>query len=81
METTLSIPDEVFESAERVARQMGVTRDDLYVAAVRRYLQAMREVEVARILNRIGGEERAMVTHLRSRLAGGLPRGLRAGGA
>lgn len=66
MKTTLSVPDDVFESAERMARQMGVTGNDLYVAALRRYLRNLREVEVERILGRIVGAEKAMLAHLRT---------------
>jgi metal-responsive CopG/Arc/MetJ family transcriptional regulator len=67
MKTTLSVPDDVFESAERIARRMGVTRNDLYVAALRRYLRNLREMEVERILDRIGGAEKAMLAHFRAR--------------
>lgn len=62
----LSVPDDVFESAERLARRMGVTRNDFYVAALRRYLRNLREMEVERILDRIGGAEKAMPAHLRA---------------
>ncbi|HLP42239.1 MAG TPA: hypothetical protein VK465_12085 [Fibrobacteria bacterium] len=45
---------------------MGVTRNDFYVAALRRYLRNLREMEVERILDRIGGAEKAMPAHLRA---------------
>lgn len=38
MKTAISIPDDTFEAAERLARQRGLSRSELYAAAVREYL-------------------------------------------
>ena len=34
MKTAISIPDEVFRSAERLAQRLGVSRSELYAKAV-----------------------------------------------
>jgi len=38
MNTTISIPDELFDSAEGTARRLGVSRSELYARALRKYL-------------------------------------------
>ena len=38
MKTAVSIPDEVFEEAERLARLLKRSRSDLYARALREYL-------------------------------------------
>jgi len=39
MKTAVSIPDELFESAEGFARRLGMTRSELYAQALRCYLR------------------------------------------
>jgi metal-responsive CopG/Arc/MetJ family transcriptional regulator len=38
MKTAISIPDDVFEEAEQLARREGRSRSDVYSAAVREYV-------------------------------------------
>lgn len=40
MKTAISIPDELFERAERMARRSGTSRSELYAQALDAYLQA-----------------------------------------
>ncbi|CAA9451760.1 MAG: hypothetical protein AVDCRST_MAG78-3485 [uncultured Rubrobacteraceae bacterium] len=40
--TAVSIPDELFESAEGLARRLGMTRNELYAEALRDYLREHR---------------------------------------
>jgi metal-responsive CopG/Arc/MetJ family transcriptional regulator len=42
MKTAISIPDEVFDAAEDMARRLGLSRGELYATAVREYLDAHR---------------------------------------
>lgn len=42
MKFAISIPDMLFETAERLAKRLGKTRDQLYAEAVMEYLQAHR---------------------------------------
>lgn len=38
MKTAVSVPDDVFEKAERLARREGRSRSDVYSAALREYV-------------------------------------------
>ncbi len=40
MRTTISIPDSTFEAAAQVARQLGITRSELFTRAVTAFVQA-----------------------------------------
>ena len=40
MKTAISIPDDVFERAERAAKRMGLSRSELFTRAVREFLSA-----------------------------------------
>ena len=46
MKTAISIPDDVFRSAERAAKRLGVSRSELFTRAVREYLGASRDAAV-----------------------------------
>jgi len=39
VKTAISIPDEVFEAAEKLAARLGLSRSQLYATAVREYVQ------------------------------------------
>jgi metal-responsive CopG/Arc/MetJ family transcriptional regulator len=41
MKTAVSIPDDVFQSAEQLARRLGMSRSELYVQALKSYLQRL----------------------------------------
>jgi metal-responsive CopG/Arc/MetJ family transcriptional regulator len=42
MKTAISLPDELFDAAEEMARRLGMSRSQLYATAVREYLEAHR---------------------------------------
>jgi metal-responsive CopG/Arc/MetJ family transcriptional regulator len=42
MKTAISIPDEVFDAAEKLATRLGMSRSQLYATALRQYLEAHR---------------------------------------
>ena len=67
MKTAVSIPDEVFEAAERAARALGVSRSNLYATAVREFVERYRRKDVTEKLNRVyAGDE--TVSELDARL-------------
>ncbi|MBS2018137.1 MAG: ribbon-helix-helix protein, CopG family [Deltaproteobacteria bacterium] len=39
MKTAVSVPDEVFEQAERCAKRLGISRSELVTRALRRFLE------------------------------------------
>jgi hypothetical protein len=57
MKTAISIPDEVFQSAEAMAKRMGLSRSQLYTAAVNEYLMRNRDSRVTSQLNSIYDED------------------------
>jgi predicted transcriptional regulator len=52
MKTAVSVPDDVFERAERLARRSGRTRSDVYSAALREYVARHAPDEVTEALDR-----------------------------
>ena len=59
MKTAISIPDDIFQSAEQLARRLGMSRSELYVQALKSYLQEHREEGVTDALNTIYGDVQA----------------------
>lgn len=53
MKTAISIPDEVFEAADRAAKRLGVSRSELYAAAVHEYVERRRTEDVTTKLNEV----------------------------
>ena len=63
MKTAVSIPDRVFESAEKLAARMGVSRSQLYATALASLVDRHREDLITSRLNEIygpGGEESSL---------------------
>lgn len=57
MKTAISIPDPLFESAERFARRRGLSRSELYANALRAYLEERRGADITEKLNEVYAEE------------------------
>ena len=57
MKTAISIPDSVFEAAERLAKRFGISRSQLYTNAVTDYIREHQKDGIAEKLNEIYGEE------------------------
>lgn len=55
MKTAISIPDAVFEEAERLARQRGLSRSELYATAVAEYVRSQKVLGVRERLDAIYG--------------------------
>ncbi len=53
MKTAISIPDPLFEAAERLARRLGISRSQLIQRAVRSLIEAHDEVSVTRTLDQV----------------------------
>jgi len=53
MKTAVSLPDEVFERAERLARRLGKSRSELYRDALARYLASHDDDEVTAAMDRV----------------------------
>ena len=53
MKIAVSVPDEVFERAERLARRLEVSRSELYSRALREYLARHSPDEVTQALDSV----------------------------
>jgi predicted transcriptional regulator len=56
MKTAVSVPDEVFERTERLARRSGRSRSEVYSAALREYVARHDPDEVTEALDRVVAE-------------------------
>jgi len=65
MKTAISIPDEVFEAADRAAKKLGVSRSELYSTAVYEYIERHRVEDVTSRLNDLyAAEDSELDEHL-----------------
>ncbi len=70
MKTAISIPDDVFEAAEKLAQRLGVPRSRLYARAVLEFLHQHRSDDVTRKLDRLYESEPAVLDPLSQALQG-----------
>ncbi|MGB5311144.1 MAG: hypothetical protein WBN38_03670 [Polyangiales bacterium] len=56
MKTAVSVPNEVFERGERLAKRLKVSRSELYSRALREYLARHAPDEVTAALDTLCGE-------------------------
>lgn len=57
MKTAVSLPDDLFRSAEAAARKLRVSRSQLYATAIREYLERRRNNNVTARLNEVYSKE------------------------
>jgi metal-responsive CopG/Arc/MetJ family transcriptional regulator len=68
MKTAISIPDEIFESAQQLASSLGISRSELYARAVTELLERHRADKVTERLDRVYGVEESAVDPLLANL-------------
>jgi len=56
MKTAISIPDNVFRAAERLARRLGLSRSELYARAVAEFVAQHRGQDITERLNAVYDE-------------------------
>ena len=64
MKTAISVPDPIFEAAERLARQLGISRSELYARAVKRFLDEHDNAAVTQALDAVYGQEESKLDPL-----------------
>ena len=64
MKTAVSLPDPIFQAAERLARQLGLTRSGLYARAIAEFVAAREESRVTEALDAVYSEERSDVDEI-----------------
>lgn len=68
MKTAISLPNSVFEEAEAIAQQLGLSRSELYTKALQAYLQKYSRVSILRQLNQIYAKESSELDPLLARM-------------
>ena len=57
MKTAISIPNPLFELAEEIAKQLRISRSELYAKALAEYLRSYQRTSITERLNQIYTEE------------------------
>jgi metal-responsive CopG/Arc/MetJ family transcriptional regulator len=57
MKTAISLPDTVFEAAEALAQELGVSRSELYTRALQAYLKKYNRDQMLHQLNQVYAQE------------------------
>ncbi len=57
MKTAVSIPDRIFRSAESLAKQLGMSRSELFARAVETYIEAHKHDRLRESLDAVYNEE------------------------
>ncbi|MBF2025657.1 MAG: hypothetical protein IGS48_02675 [Oscillatoriales cyanobacterium C42_A2020_001] len=57
MKTAISLPDAVFEAAEVLAAELGISRSELYTQALQAYLQKYNRQQILHQLNQVYAED------------------------
>ena len=61
MKTGISIPDDIFASADRLAKRLQMSRSELYARAVKEYVVECRHAGVKEKLDQIYASENASI--------------------
>ena len=61
MKTAISIPDEIYHSADQLAKRLGVSRSELYSKAVLNYINAHKHDAVTKALDQIYAKEKSEI--------------------
>ncbi|MFO8039750.1 MAG: ribbon-helix-helix domain-containing protein [Sodalinema sp.] len=61
MKTAISIPDSVFEQAEALAQQLGLSRSELYQKALEDYFKKYKNEQILLKLNEVYSRESSEV--------------------
>ena len=61
MKTAVSIPDEIYQSADQLAKRLGISRSELYAKAVSNYISAHNNEAVTKALDQIYAKEKSKI--------------------
>ncbi len=68
MKTAISLPDSVFEQAEALAQQLGVSRSELYTKALQAYLKRHSRDQILLKLNQVYAKESSELDPVMARM-------------
>lgn len=55
MKTAISLDDQTFQAADRLARELGLSRSELYVTALRAYIREHEEQALSQAFDQVYG--------------------------
>ncbi len=61
MKTAISLPDEVYHSADQLAKRLGMSRSELYSKAVSNFINAHKNEAVTQALDQIYAKEKSEI--------------------
>ncbi len=70
MKTAISIPDQLFNEAEKTAKSMGIPRSQLYTKAIEAFLDNRKQSNLTEKLNEIYGKSNSKSDLLGTEIAG-----------
>ncbi|GAB4326475.1 MAG: hypothetical protein OHK0047_11910 [Leptolyngbyaceae cyanobacterium] len=68
MKTAISLPDSVFEQAEALAQQLGLSRSELYTKALQAYLKRYNRDRILLKLNQVYSRESSELDPVMARM-------------
>ena len=68
MKTAISLPDPVFEQAEALAQQLGLSRSELYAKALQAYLKRYNRDQILLKLNQVYATESSELDPVMARI-------------
>jgi metal-responsive CopG/Arc/MetJ family transcriptional regulator len=63
MKTAISLPDDLFVSADALAKRLGVSRSELYARAVAEFLAKHHHAKVTERLDQVYGQQPSRLDH------------------
>ena len=63
MKTAISIPDSIFNEAEKAAKRLGLSRSELYARAVAEFVRILRRDGIKTQLDKVYAEEDSTVDY------------------
>ena len=61
MKTAISLPDEIYHSADQLAKRLGMSRSELYAKAVSIYISTHKNDAVTEALDKIYAKEKSEI--------------------
>ena len=61
MKTAISIPNDIFITADRLAKRLSMSRSELYTNAVQKYITECRHIGVKEKLDQVYASEKASI--------------------
>jgi metal-responsive CopG/Arc/MetJ family transcriptional regulator len=68
MKTAISLPDPVFEEAEAIAQQLGLSRSEFYTRALQAYLKRYNRDQILIKLNQVYARESSELDPVMARI-------------